>query len=102
VPSADGAPQVLKPSKRRGRRPNQERRNAIRSAIAAHGDKWRDHISEIFTDLDGQEVALGDFQSTKVDLGGGQRATVSNWADLDLVEGEQRRQLIDTLRKYLD
>jgi hypothetical protein len=93
---------VLKTGKRRGRRPNQERRDAIRTVIRAHGGQWRDHLNDIFTELDSQEVALGDFQTLKMDLGEGQSAPVSTWAALDLAVGEQRRQIIDTLRKYTD
>ena len=60
--SVDGlrAPDVqgLK-GKRRGRRPDQKRRAAIRSAISKHGDEWREHLAEIFAELDSQEVDLG-------------------------------------------
>jgi hypothetical protein len=93
---------VLKTGKRRGRRPNQERRDGIRTVIRAHGGQWRDHLNDIFSELDSQEVPLGDFQTLKIDLGEGQSAPVSAWADLDLAVGEQRRQIIDTLRKYTD
>src|ERR1017187_4260411 len=34
--------QALKTGKRRGRRPHQERRDAIRNAILMQGDEWRD------------------------------------------------------------
>ena len=89
-------------AKRLGRLPNQERRNAIRAAIRAHGKRWRDHLSQILVELDHQEVHLGDFQLLKIDLGDGQRAPVSNWADLDFACGKQRKQIIDRLRKYDD
>jgi hypothetical protein len=92
----------LKAAKRRGRRPDKERRDAIRNAISKHGDQWRDHLSEIFTELDSQEVPLGDFQNTKIDLEDGQSTKVSRWDDVDLALGEQRRQIIDALRKYTD
>jgi hypothetical protein len=94
--------QVLKAGKRRGRRPNQERRDAVCTAIRTHGGQWRDHLNDIFTDLDRQEVPLGGFQSVKIDLGEGESAPVSTWADLDLADGEQRRQIVDALRKYTD
>lgn len=89
-------------SKRRGRHPNPERRDAIRNAISKHGEQWRDHLNEIFTELDSLEASLGDFQGVKIDLGDGQSRKVSSWDDLDLAQGEQRRQIVDTLRKYAD
>ena len=98
----NSSPQVLKTEKRRGRRPNQERRNAIRSAVSKHGDQWRDHLNEIFAELDSQEVPLGDFVSIRIDLEDGQSSRISKWDDLDLAQGEQRKQIIDSLRKYAD
>jgi hypothetical protein len=89
-------------TRRRGRRPNPERRDAIRNAISKHGDQWRDHLDEIFKELDRQEVPLGDFQGTKIDLGDGHSVKVSKWEDLELAEGEQRRQIVDVIRKYMD
>jgi hypothetical protein len=89
-------------AKRRGRRPNQDRREAIHNAIARHGDEWRDHLGDIFKELDGKEVPLGDFQAREIDLGDGESTKVSKWDDLDLACGEQRRQIIDVLRKYAD
>ncbi|HEV2175542.1 MAG TPA: hypothetical protein VGR71_18345, partial [Nitrospira sp.] len=86
--------------KRRGRRPNEDRRDAIRSAITKYGDEWRDHLGDIFNELDGKEVPLGDLQARKIDLGDGESTKVSKWDDLDLAQGEQRRQIIDVLRKY--
>jgi hypothetical protein len=68
----------------------------------AHSGQWRDHLNDIFTELDSQEVPLGDFQSWKIDLGDGNSSPVSTWADLDLAIGEQRRQILDALRKYTD
>jgi hypothetical protein len=85
---------------KRGRRSNPERRDAIRKAIVKHGEPWRDHLGEIFTELDSQQVPLGDFQGMNIDLGDGQSQKVSSWSDLDLAEGEQRRQILDALRKY--
>jgi hypothetical protein len=103
VSAPENAPlQILKTGKRRGRRPNQERRDAIRAAIRTHGNRWRDHLNDIFGELDRQEVPLGDFQSLKIDLGEGKSTPVSTWADLDLADGEQGRQIVDTLRKYTD
>jgi hypothetical protein len=103
VSAPENAPlQVSKAGKRRGRRPNQERRDAMRTAIRAHSGQWRDHLNDIFTELDSQEIPLGDFQSLKIDLGDGNSSPVSTWADLDLAIGEQRRQILDTLRKYTD
>ena len=93
---------VLKTGKRRGRRPNQERRDAIRAAIRAHGGQWRDHLDDIFTDLDSQAVPLGDFQNMKIDLDEGKSTPVSTWPDLDLAAGAQRRQIVDVLRKYVN
>jgi hypothetical protein len=97
----DASLQVLKAGKRRGRRPNQERRNAICTAIRTYGGEWRDHLDAIFTDLDSQEVPLGNLQTMKIDLGEGESAPVSTWADLDLAAGEQHRQIVDVLRKYV-
>jgi hypothetical protein len=91
-----------KSGKRRGRRPNVERRDAIRSAISRYGDDWRDHLPEIFTELDNGNVDLGDFRATEVHLGGGQTAKVLKWEDLDLAEGNGRTRIIDVLRKYVD
>jgi hypothetical protein len=45
---------------------------------------------------------LGDFQGMEIDLGDGQISRVSKWEDLDLTAGEQRSQIVDTLRKYAD
>jgi len=91
-----------KGTKRRGRRPNQERRDAIHNAITKYGDQWRHHLSGIFTELDNQDVSLGKFENFKIDLGDGTSTTVGKWDDLDFAEGEQRRQIIDVLRKYSD
>lgn len=99
---ADASPQVLNIAKRRGRRANQARRDAIRNAMSKHGDQWRDHLSEIFTELDSQPVAIGDLQAMKIDLGDGQIAPVLKWADLELTVGDQRRQILDALRKYTE
>ena len=90
----------LPAAKKRGRRPNQERRDAIQNAISTHGDEWRDHLSDIFNELDAKKVPLGDFQGKEVTLGDGETAKVWKWEDLDLAEGEQRGQILDALRKY--
>lgn len=89
-------------TERRGRRRNQGRRDAIHSAIAKQGDEWRDHLSDIFAELDGNDVPLGDFRGREIDLGDGQSAKVWKWDDLDLAQGKQRNQIIDVLRKYAD
>jgi hypothetical protein len=86
--------------RRRGRHRNQGRRDAIRNAIAKHGREWRDHFSDIFRELDADDVPLGDFEGREIDLGDGQSTKVSKWDDLDYAQGEQRRQIIDVLRKY--
>jgi hypothetical protein len=67
-----------------------------------HGEGWRDHIDEVFAELDSSGVSLGDFQSIKIEVGDDQSTSVHTWADLDLSEGKQRRQVMDALRKYLD
>lgn len=85
---------------KRGRRRNQARRDAIHSAIAKQGDDWRDHLSEIFAELEAKDVPLGDFGGWEIDLGDDQNAKVLKWTDLDLAQGDQLRQIIDTLRKY--
>jgi hypothetical protein len=97
-----GVEAPVRDTKKRGRRSNPERREAIRKAIEKHGEPWRDHLAEILTELDSQEVPLGDFQGRKIDLGDGQSSKVSSWDDLDLAQDEQRRQVLDALRKYLD
>src|SRR5208283_5369728 len=91
-----------KSAEKRGRRPDQKRREAIRSAISKHGDRWRDYLSEIFTELDSQEVPLGDFGGRKIDLGDGDTETAWKWGDLDFAAGEQLKQIIDALRKYAE
>jgi hypothetical protein len=96
------APGARKAGKKRGRRADVRRRNAIHDAISAHGDEWRDHLSEILNELENREVRLGDFQTYRIDLGDGQSSSVSTWDDLDLAEGEQRALIIDALRKYID
>jgi hypothetical protein len=93
---------VLKTGKKRGRLPNQERQDAIRTAIRAHGGHWREHLEDIFTELDSRKVPLGNFQKLRMNLDDGQNAQVSTWADLGLAEGVQRRQIVDVLRKYAD
>jgi len=109
MPSAprdvEHSPENFEPSKngkKRGRRANHPRRAAIRSAIERHGEDWREHLPEIFADLDREEVALGDFEAMAIDLGEGETSKVLQWADLDLANGNQRRQILDTLRKYAD
>jgi hypothetical protein len=109
IPSPDAtrlsmsrAPGVSKSGKKGGRRGDADRRSAIQKVIRAHGDRWRDHLSEIFAELANQEVRLGDFQTYKIDLGDGKSCSVAGWVDLDLAEGEQRGQIIDVLRKYTD
>jgi hypothetical protein len=89
-------------TKRRGRRRNQGRRDAIHSAIAKHGDEWRDHLSDIFAELDGNDVPLGDFTGREIDLGDGQNAKAWKWTELDFAQGDQLKQIVDALRKYTD
>jgi hypothetical protein len=90
----------LKAGKKRGRLSDKKRRDAIRNAISKHGDEWRDHLSEIFHGLDSQEVPLGAFQTTKIDMDDGRSSKVLRWDDLDCALGKQRKKIIDTLRKY--
>jgi hypothetical protein len=101
VSNLESKPPASGIARRRGRRPNQERRDAIRNAIKKKGDQWRDHLDQIFKELESQGTSLGDFQGMKIDLGDGESAPVSTWADLDLAVGEQRGQIIDVLRKYV-
>jgi hypothetical protein len=86
---------------KRGRHSNPGRRDAIRRAILTHGDAWRDHLAEIFDELDRLKVPLGRFQNLKIDIGEGHGSIPSQWNDLDLAEGQQRRHLIDALRQYI-
>jgi hypothetical protein len=103
VSTPENAPQrVLKTGKRLGRLPDQKRRDAIRTTICAAGAQWRDHLDDIFVGLDSQKVPLGHLDTLKINLGDGQSVPVSSWADLGLAEGEQRRQIVDVLRKYTD
>jgi hypothetical protein len=89
-------------TKRRGRRRNQGRRDAIHDAIAKHGGAWRDYLSDIFAELESKDVPLGDFQGQEIDLGDGHNAKVWKWTDLDLAQGDQLKQIVDALRKYID
>jgi len=91
---------VEKATKRRGRHRNQGRRDAISNAIAKHGRDWRDRLSDVFIELDSNDVPLGDFQGREIDLGDGESTKILKWDDLDFAQGEQRRQIIDVLRKY--
>jgi hypothetical protein len=93
--------EISKSGKRRGRRANPERREAIRDAITKQGNAWRDHLPEIFAELDTQAVALGDLQGMRIDLGDDQSVIVSKWEDLDLAIGDDRGKIIDVLRKYV-
>ena len=99
---AGGGPESSNNAKQRGRRRNQERRDAIRSTISKHGADWRNHLTEIFNELDSKEVSLGDFQGRKIDPGDGNSQTVQKWEDLDLADDDARRRIIDALRKYID
>lgn len=92
---------VSKTPQRRGRRRNQERRNAIHNAIAKYGEGWRDHLGDVLKELDSQDVPLGDLHGKELDLDG-EKTKVSKWDDLDLTHGEQRKGILDVLRKYVD
>jgi len=96
------SPHGVTTAKKRGRHSNPERRDAIQKAILSRGEAWRDHLAEIFNELDREEVDLGDFQTREIDLGDGQNKRASSWEDLDLADGDQRKKLIDALRKYRD
>jgi hypothetical protein len=100
VDDTAGQKQASTKAKTRGRRPDRVRRERIQSAITAHGDGWRDHLSDIFKDLDSKDVSVGSFQRMEIDLGGEAKTRVLKWEDLDLAVGEQRTKIIDTLRKY--
>lgn len=101
IPRTDDASQVTPTAKRRGRRPNRERRLAIQGALCKHGEDWRERLNEIFTELDSKDVSMGDLWGCQIDLGGGQNQKACKWEDLDLAQGEQRRKIIDLLRKYM-
>jgi hypothetical protein len=45
-------------------------------------------------------VRLGDFETKKIDLDDGRHIVALTWSDLGLASGEQRKQIIDALRKY--
>jgi hypothetical protein len=46
-------------------------------------------------------VSLGDFQGKKIDIGDDHCQTVSKWEHLDLAQEDERKKIIDALRKYL-
>jgi hypothetical protein len=88
--------------KRRGRRGNEDRRDAIRRLIVKYGEEWRDHLSDMFHELDSSNVQLGAFEGKKISVGDDQTIRASKWADLELAEGDQRSRIIDALRKYAE
>jgi hypothetical protein len=90
------APQKL------GRRPDEARKDAIRNAIRKQGDQWRDHLGDLLAELDRQKVTLNAFQNMEIDLGDGTSTTALKWDDLDFAEGDQRRRIVDSLRKYAE
>jgi hypothetical protein len=100
--TASPAPQLSQTVAKRGRPPNKKRRDAVRSAISRHGEEWRDHLGEIFKELDSKDVAMGRLQNRKIDLDDADNIIPSKWEDLDFAEGKQRSQIIDALRKYAD
>jgi hypothetical protein len=81
--------------RRRGRRPNRERTEALRNAIRNQGEHWRDHLDEIFKELDSKEVPLGDFHGMKLDLDDSPPRRSGNGTIWNA-------QILDTLRKYSD
>jgi len=98
--SSSSAP--VRAAKRRGRLPDQERRDAIRRAIGKCREVWRNDLSGIFKELDSSNVPLGRFEGMEIHLEGDQTIKASKWDDLDLAAGDQRKQIIDALRKYAD
>jgi len=84
----------------RGRQPDVSRRNAIRKEMQKFGTKWRDHLPEIFQALDSEKIPLGDLLDRSIQLDEGRSLRVEKWEDLDLAIGEDRRQIIDSMRKY--
>lgn len=100
-PSSESLDSVIATPKKRGRRADLLRRKAISNAMSKHGESWREHLPEIFEELDNQAVALGTFQGMEIDLGDGQSTVVAKWEDLELAQGDQRAKVIDALRKYL-
>lgn len=69
--------------------------------MCKHGASWRDHLPEIFEELDAGAVPFGIFGRIKIDLGDGKASTVSAWKDLELAAADQRERIIDALRKYI-
>jgi hypothetical protein len=102
--STSGADLVkaAEPLKKRGRRPSEERRAAIHAEIMKYGGGWRDHLGEIFKELDREEISLGNFYGKRIDLGDSALTSVATWGDLDLAQGDERRQIVDVLRKYAE
>ena len=86
--------------KKRGRRPSEERRGAIHEEIAKYSGGWRDHLDEIFEELDRRMIPLGDFYGKSINLDG-TRTRVTKWGDLALAQGAERSQIVDVLRKYV-
>ena len=94
------SPAEDKGAKRRGRLPDTVRRGAIHSALAKHGNQWRDHLVEIFAELDSNQAPLGRFETLEIDLGDAEVQRVKRWEDLELAQGQQLKQIVDVLRKY--
>lgn len=89
-----------RPHHRKGRRANHGRREAIATALKQHGDNWRENLSEVLEELNNAGVSLGDFAGMSIDVCGVRPLRVSSWLDLDMAEGNDRRKIIDALRKY--
>lgn len=85
---------------KRGRQANRARRAAIRAALSKH-DRWREHLAEVFAELDAKDVPLGDFYGKRIDLGDGQTQHVEKWEHLDLALRRDRARIIDALRRYV-
>ena len=85
---------------KRGRQPNQGRRDVIHAAIFRHGNSWRDHLDEILKELDDKNVLMGVIGHKKLDLGDGVPRRPAKWQDLNLTEGRERKAFVDALRKY--
>jgi hypothetical protein len=94
-------PASAKNARRGGRPPSLERRNAIRRALAKHGDKWRNHLPEILAALDHDEVPMERFYGWRIDLGEGKSQTACKWELFDLAVGKDRQRLVNALRRYV-
>jgi hypothetical protein len=86
--------------KRRGQPGDPRLRQAIRNEKEKHDEEWRNHLHEIFSALHSLDVPMGRFRNIFIQHEDGTRLPVSNWTDLDMADGVDRKRMIERLRKY--